>query len=228
MSGTPPDPHPIVTILTRPISNWFRWPVYLVLLAAAGALGYLYLTDHYAAELQSVATSKMIETLRILRKQDTTVLALQKAAQLHLEQGAQHEQAAKAGVISADSAQKLAQAAALAVQQAKTASDSIGGLLRQVGALTGVVGSLRGSLTEQQAATSSALAAYRDARLEADTTERALLTLRRAGQAVVKADECKLVSWHPCLPHVHVGAYLGEQLLPKPQNSIGLAIVWSP
>jgi hypothetical protein len=153
---------------------------------------------------------------------------LQNAARQHLAQGQAHEATAAAGLVSADSAARLALEAARAVQAARTAQDSIPPLLTEVGALNASQASLRVSVTEQERATAEALAAYRAVRIEADTTEHALKTLRVAAQAVVNSQTCRLLSWHPCIPHVRIGPYLGYQVVPKPNTSVGIAVVWSP
>jgi hypothetical protein len=230
----PPDPHPIAHLLLTPLAPWgFRLPLYAVLLAAFGVFGWLLWGSVKAGNEESAAAAKFMLLLKGTTPYHATVLSLQNAAGKHLASGAKHEQAAVTGLISADSAQKLAVAAALAVQQAKTAADSLRGLSSQVGALTGTVDALRVTVGEQQASLADVHLAYVAVRAEADTAEGRVTALESAGRALIRATECRLISWHPCVRNLRIGVGSGYGLTQHggtvyAGGQLTLAVIWSP
>jgi hypothetical protein len=230
----PPDPHKFAHLLLTPLTPWgFRIPLYAALLAAGAVVLWLTVGSVVAGSRESAAMARLQEDLQVMRKQDAVVLALQNAAHQHLQQGAHQQQAAAVQLVSADSFARVAQQAAVALQAAKTASDSVGTLLKVNGALAGDTVSLRGAVREQQGATASALAAYRDVRIEADTVERANKQLRADAAAVVREAGCHLISLHPCLRNVHLGVGPGYGLTQHggtvyAGGQLTLAVVWSP
>jgi len=225
---TAPDPHPVVTILTRPLTNWLRVPTWGAVLALLAALGYLAVAGHDAGQAESAAVAALAGVLREGKAYRATIERLERAEQLHLAAATQAERGAAAALATADSLQRVADSLAKAAQASQPfpsvpiPPDPVTRTLRLE------IGALRGTVDSQQAALVAVTAAYRAADLRAGTAEARVTALETAGRAVVQAAGCKLLSLHPCIRGVHLGAYLGEQLLPKPQGSFGLAVVWSP
>lgn len=207
---------------------WLRLPAWTLVALGIGVVGWLTLGSALAGERESAAAANFVLLLKTSGKFHERIGVLQNAAQAHLAQAGKHEAAATGHLISADSAQRLAQAAQEALGTAKTAQDSLGRLWQAIGALQASGDALRATVGEQQAALTEVRGAYRAVRIEADSAEVRVTSLEKAGRALVRATECRLISWHPCIRNVHLGPYVGYQAFPKPNTSLGLAVVWSP
>lgn len=229
MTGiTPPDPYPVITFLQRPLHWLWRVPTYTALLAGLAVVAWLAWGSLTAGQRESAAAARFMLLLRATAPYHSTIATLQRAASAHVGRAAVSVAHATTGLVSADSAQKLADAAALAVQQAQTAQDTIGAQTQQIAALTGTAANLRLTVRDYQDAQAQMMAAYRAVRIEADTAEARVTALESAGRALIRATECRLISWHPCIPRVHIGVSYNQNLVPNQQRGIGVAIVWSP
>ena len=225
---TAPDPHPVVSVLLKQLPGWLRLPSWALVVLGVGVIYWL---GHEAAarsEAEGAALDQARHVLALGKAYRQQVAQLQKLEAAHLAAAATAEHRAVVYLATADSLGKVADSLQTVAQTSPAAPGSPNPLAHVVQTQSKEILALRGSVQNLQSVNDHLSGALRAADARADSAVHRVGQLEDALRGVVRASTCHILGFLPCIRNVHIGPYAGYQIVPKPQGSFGLAVMWTP